>query len=339
MLGEAFAGAAISVTEQAQIALSSVDLIASHGQTVWHQPDGVRSSLQIGAPAVIAERTGCTVISDFRPRDIAAGGQGAPLVPYFDALFWRHETKHRVLLNIGGIANLTYVPPEGDILAFDTGPGNVLMDEAMRILTNGEKSFDEDGKLARSGKNGDFHLVQRWFGHPYFEQLPPKSSGRELFGPEMTLQCIEDGRKRNLSDADIMATLNFFTSFSIALSVNRFVPRCDEIFVAGGGAKNPVLWSWLGHHFSEKLHRTDEFGLPADEKEAVAFAALGYAALHGYAANVPSATGARREVILGSITPGDNYRALLKEVAQSATDAPRRLVLKPGAAAKLGADD
>lgn len=337
-LGEAFAQAATSVAQQAQIPLSDIDLIASHGQTVWHQPDGTPSSLQLGAPAVIAERTGCTVIADFRPRDIAAGGQGAPLVPYFDALFWRHETKHRVLLNIGGIANLTYVPPEGDIIAFDTGPGNVLMDEAMRIITNGEKSFDEDGKLARAGRF-EWQPLGAWIHHPYFEKPPPKSTGRELFGPEMARNCIAEAREEGLSDGDILAALADFTVFTILMAFRNFVPRCDEVWVGGGGTRNPVLMDHFQSICGNKLHRTDEIGLPADAKEAVAFAVLGYAALHGYAANVPTATGAAREVVLGSLTPGANYRALLNEVVQSPPDAPRRLLLKPGMAAKLGADD
>ena len=226
LLGEVFAQAAHAVAENAGVPLAEVDLIASHGQTVWHQPDGIRSTLQLGTPAVIAERTGCTVVSDFRPRDIAAGGQGAPLVPYFDALLWRHETKHRVLLNIGGIANLTYVPPDGEILAFDTGPGNMLMDEAMRILTNGEKLFDENGNLAREGTPHS-ELLGLWLSHPYFHLPPPKSTGRELFGPDMAHQCVENGHKRNLGDADIMASLAKFTARSITRAVRGFLPRCD----------------------------------------------------------------------------------------------------------------
>lgn len=329
-LGEAFAAAAQAVARKGKVALSDVDAIASHGQTIYHQPQEPRATLQIAQAAILAERTGCTVISDFRPRDIAAGGQGAPLVPWFDALLFRHENLHRVLLNIGGMANITYLPPlenqASQIIAFDTGPGNVLMDEAMNILTSGAKSFDKKGVLAASGEVHP-EMLERWMGHPYFDEAPPKSTGRELFGPEMARTCLAEGYACGLSDAHILATLTQVTAHSIIDAMSRFVPQCDELWVGGGGTLNPVLMRSLQGAFGDHLHNTQEIGLPAEAKEAVAFAAMGYATLHGWPANLPAATGARRAVPLGTITPGENYRTLIEDIAKAPKESPHGLVL------------
>ena len=316
-LGEAFAKAAQAVTAKANI---GADLIASHGQTVYHQAQTPRSTLQIGSPAVIAARTGCTVVSDFRARDIALGGHGAPLVPWFDNLFFRHQTLHRVSLNIGGMANLSYVPPRGEIIAFDTGPGNVLIDEAMRIVSNGEKHFDENGDLA---KRGQIHekLLRKWLAHPYFQMAPPKSTGRELFGPQEAQNMVEEGRDSGLSDTEIVSTLTTLTARTITDSLKK-LPRVDEIFVAGGGARNSFLMEQIGAHFSGSVRGTNELGLPADAKEAVAFAAMGFATLHDWPTNLPSVTGATKRDILGSITPGDNFQNLMRRVIENQFPAP-----------------
>jgi anhydro-N-acetylmuramic acid kinase len=331
-LGEAFAQAAKTVANACGVSMDDVDLIASHGQTVFHQPQPPRSTLQLGEAAIIAERTGCTVVSNFRPRDIAADGQGAPLVPYFDALLFRHETKHRVLLNIGGMANLTYLAPSGELIAFDTGPGNVLINEAVRILTNGKKSFDENGTLAAQGTLCT-PLLTELSAHPYFSLSPPKSTGREVFNTQMARRCIEKARQHNASDNDIVATLTQLTACSIAQSIHHFLPRCDEIFVAGGGAHNVFLMEKLQAECDLPLRRTDEIGLLADAKEAIAFAVIGYTTLHGWPANEPSATGATHPVVLGNITPGANYRRLMQQGMQSEI-APRTLTLQ---GAKLSA--
>lgn len=328
-LGQAFAQAAQAVAEKADVAVKDVDLIASHGQTIYHQAESPRSTLQIGNPAIIAARTGCTVVSDFRSRDIALGGHGAPLVPWFDGLLFRHENLHRVLLNIGGMANLTYVPPQDapndEIIAFDTGPGNVLIDEAMRILTDGEKCFDEDGKLATRGKKTHEALFNRWLSHPYFQIVPPKSTGREMFGPREARQMVNEARALGLRDADIIAKLTALTARSITNALH-FLPLPDEIFVSGGGAKNQFLMEQISFYFHGDLRRTHEIGLPSDAKEAVAFAVMGYATLHGWPSNVPSATGALQKAILGNITPGDNFLHLMQRMT---TQIPtlQRLVL------------
>jgi anhydro-N-acetylmuramic acid kinase len=327
LVGEAFAGAAIAVAEAAGLSISEVDLIASHGQTVYHQvaPGEVRSTLQIGAPAVIAEHTGCSVVADFRPRDIAAGGQGAPLVPYLDALLFADGRLHRAVQNIGGIANVTYLPPGGVPAAFDTGPGNVLLDEAVRLLSDGRAGFDQDGRMAAQG-SVDRELLDEWLAHPFFHRPPPKSTGREQWGPAEARRYVGQARDQGLSDADIVATLTAFTAWSIAAAYRAYCGRVDEVIVAGGGVRNLALLALLRDALPGTAVRPiDEFGLDADAKEAVAFALLGYAGLHGWPNNVPAATGAAHPVVLGSLTPGGNYRALLAQVLQAPEEPPRAL--------------
>lgn len=325
-LGEAFAQAAQAVAKKANVELQDVALIVSHGQTIYHQAKAPRSTLQIASPAVIAARTGCTVVSDFRSRDIALGGHGAPLVPWFDGLLFRHENLHRVLLNIGGMANLSYVPPQGEIIAFDTGPGNVLIDEAMRLMTQGEKHFDADGAFASRGQINEA-LLQSWLSHPYFQEAPPKSTGRETFGPQEAQAMLDEGRVLGLSNPDILATFTALTARTITNAIGH-MPRADEMFVGGGGAKNLFLMHQIADNFSGTLHRTDEFGLPSDAKEAIAFAVMGYATLHNWPSNLPSATGATKPAILGSLTPGNNFPTLMRCLTEQ-TSAPQRLALVP----------
>ena len=331
-LGEAFAAAALALVTEAAVPIESVDLVASHGQTVYHQigTGQPRSTLQLGAPAVIAERTGCTVVADFRSRDIAAGGHGAPLVPYLDQLLFGDKNVARAAQNIGGMGNVTYLPPDGQVLAFDTGPGNVLIDEAVRLLTHGAATFDRDGRMAASG-TVDETLLNVWLRHPFFRLPPPKSTGREVWGSREARRYVAQARTALLSDADTIATLTALTARSIAHAYRTFLGRVDEAIVGGGGARNPVLLAMLRAALpGTKVTTTDAFGLSADAKEAVAFAVLGYATIHGWPSNVPSATGAARPVVLGSITPGRAYGTLLRKIVAVQQELPHRIELVAG---------
>ena len=329
VLGEAFAAAALAVAEAANLPIAAVDLIASHGQTVYHQfaPGTVRSTLQLGAPAVLAERTGCSVVADFRTRDMAAGGEGAPLVPYLDVLLFADGQTYRASQNIGGIGNVTYLPPQGTVLAFDTGPGNVLIDEAIRLLSNGTATFDRDGQRAAAG-TVDHSLLDEWLQHPFFRLPPPKSTGREQWGPGEAQQYVMQAQQRGLSEDDTLATLTALTAHSIADAYRRYLGRVDEALIGGGGARNPTLLQMLQAALpATRVRSVDDLALNADAKEAVAFALMGYATLQGWPSNVPAATGAKRATMLGSITPGMNYRKLIEQVLRVSTEAPYGAVL------------
>jgi anhydro-N-acetylmuramic acid kinase len=330
LLGEAFASAAAMAMSQTGV---RADLVASHGQTVWHQvaPGHTRSTLQLAEPSVIAERLGVTTIADFRPRDIAAGGQGAPLASWGDALLFGDQQLSRAVQNIGGIGNVTWVPPGGQweaMLAFDTGPGNALIDHAAWRLSGGMQRFDVDGALAASGRVDDEQLAEL-LDHPYFPAQPPKSTGRELFGAQLVDPFIDRCLQRRLTTADILATLTAFTAHSIADQYRRFLPgRPDEVVVGGGGSRNPVLMRLLSELLDPaqiRLH--EEFGLPSLGREAVYFALMGHEALHGRPNTVPSCTGATHAVVMGKLVPGANYRSLMGIVGRSSNSRPRRLVV------------
>lgn len=314
-LGEIFAQAILKFIKEADLTVGVIDLIASHGQTIYHIPPTEKASgstLQIGEGAVIAERIGIVTVSDFRVADMACGGQGAPLVPLADYLLFHKEGTVRVVHNIGGIANLTVVPQNLDeVIAFDTGPGNALIDEAVKIATDNKQSYDEDSKLALLGKVNDgllAHLLQ----HPYFAQKPPKSTGRELFGKQMVHDIIEQFGIKKSDMFDLIATLTKFTAESIQLAYQQFVFPCydiAEIIFTGGGTKNPMLMQNIQEVFAvskeskycPKISTIDKFGIPSEAKEALSFAIIGNETISGRPGNVISATGAKKPAILGKV--------------------------------------
>ncbi len=319
-LAEHFAAATLTLIERAGVTSADVDLIGSHGQTVWHSilPDGTaNATLQLVEPAVLAERTGITTISNFRARDIAAGGQGAPLTSYLDWLLLRHTDHWRAVQNIGGIGNVTFLPPLSDDhsapLAFDTGPGNVLIDAATTRLTDGAQTFDRDGAMARGGQV-DREWLTSLLQHPYYQRQPPKTTGRELFGTDMALQLVADGQQRGLAPQNIIATLTALTAHSIADAYQRFAPVSPgEVIVSGGGSSNPALMQMIRELVAPVPLLTHEgIGVSSDHKEALLFALLAHESWHARPGNLPALTGARHPAVLGQITPGENYVDLLK---------------------------
>lgn len=315
-LGEWFADAAVRACEQAGIERSDVAVIGSHGQTVWHEPprDGRRgATLQLGCAATIAERTGVAVVSDLRARDMAAGGQGAPLVPWVDRLLFSHDSKRRVLQNIGGMANLSWLPPRGSadaMLAFDTGPGNALMDAAVELATGGDSTYDRDGMWAGAG-TVDEQLLEELLTHAYLQREPPKSTGREVFGrPYVQELAARVGPVDRSAWASFICTLTEFTARTIADAVQQWVVPCgvDEMILTGGGARNPVLVERIQRLLAPLPVAADAGALGIDPaaKEALAFAVLAWAHVNGMPGSVAEATGAAGPRVLGCYTPGRN---------------------------------
>lgn len=314
VLGEVFADAVIKLCSKSGISLDSIDLIGSHGQTIYHQPCSkrygrkmVRSTLQIGEPSVIAQRTGITTVADFRPRDMAVGGEGAPLVPYADYVLFKHRRLSRAVQNIGGIANVTFLPggcKQDDIIAFDTGPGNMVIDGIVRLISGGRKRYDAGGKMAVRG-TVDKRLLDELLRHPFFRRRPPKSTGREEFGAAFAERIYRRARKKGLADADIVATVTALTAKSIAQAYHRFLKAMpEELILCGGGSHNRTLVEMLHAELPDvKMLSTDDFGISVDAREAVSFAILAWATIKGMTNNVPAATGAERPVILGKIVP------------------------------------
>ncbi len=305
-LGEWLASAAIAAIAEAGVSRNEIAAIASHGQSIWHEPG--HSTWQLGESAVIAERVGVPVVSDFRVRDVAAGGQGAPLVPIADAMIFSSPKSWRALQNLGGIGNVTVVPPGGDVSgvrAFDTGPGAGVIDKVTRALRP-ELPFDVDGKLAAAGAPVT-SVASELLRHPYFAAEPPKSTGPELFSPRYVQDLIERCRveRTGCSDEDIIATAVELTARSIADSYGRFIAEpIEEVVLSGGGAKNPALVKAISSALTPLPVRLfDDLFFDGEAKEAVAFALLGYLHLTGRPGNVRSATGARGPRILGKLTP------------------------------------
>lgn len=276
-----------------------IEMIGCHGQTIFHEAG---NTLQIGEPAVIAERTGIGVISGFRTRDVAAGGQGAPLVPFVDYLLFRHQQQRRVALNIGGIANITIIPPKAkpaDVLAFDTGPGNMVIDQLAVLLTGGKQQYDKGGRLFTQGKVNQ-PLLNKLLKDRYYRKPPPKTAGREQYGREFIASLLTEDTLLNL-----LATATVFTAATIAAGIARFSGGpVQEVIAAGGGTHNPHIMSHLAALLpGTAVVTSEQYGIPADAKEAIAFAMLAYETIQQKTGNLPSATGARRAVILGNLTP------------------------------------
>ena len=303
-IGDFFAKAAIACASEAGVRLSSIDAIASHGQTIYHIPPELNrrgSTLQIGESSVIAQKTGLPVVSDFRSADMAQNGNGAPLVPYADYILFRKKGRVRALQNIGGIANVTVVTPDiEDVIAFDTGPGNCLINEAMCMLF--KKPYDKSGLIAGTGKV-DESILKEFLGHPYFSKKPPKSTGRELFGKSFIQNIIS--RKR-IRPEDLIATLTHFTALSIKSAYDRFIFKkfeINEIIFSGGGSKNLYLLNLLKMIFTPvEIRLSDDYGILSSAKEAISFALLANETLSGNPSNLPKVTGASKKVILGKIT-------------------------------------
>ncbi len=317
-VGEWLAEAALDAMVNAGVARTDVAAITSHGQTLWHEPG--HSTWQIGDAARIAERTGCAVVADLRARDVAVGGQGAPLVPIADALLFAHPTQWRAMQNLGGIGNVTVVPPANThdhggldaVRAFDTGPGVVIIDALVRALYPA-LPFDRDGAIAASGVVHDA-VVQAALRDPYFHAVPPKSTGRELFSRAYVQEFLQQCRTVGATDADSVATATAFTAASLADQYVRFVPEpVADVLLSGGGAKNPTLVRFIREALIQDGIRSgmpgptvrlfDELFFDGEAKEAVAFALMGYLHLTGRAGNLPAATGARVARPLGSLTP------------------------------------
>lgn len=320
-LGEAFANAARRLLAEAGVSRQEVDLIGSHGQTIWHEVSeagAVLGTLQIGSAAVIAERTGVTTISNLRARDVAAGGQGAPFAAIFDWLMLRRPVGWRALLNLGGIGNITFLPPQAETeaapLAMDTGPGCGMIDSIVFRITDGERAYDDDGRIAARGQVDEAWLSEL-LALPYFAQPPPKTTGRELFSRALAERWLVDGRARGRSDADILATVTALTAASVAECLRRFAPAPpEELIVAGGGAKNPTLMAMLRERLPGiPIRHHDELGYSAEFKEAMFFALLAYKSWHGRAQWPAALTGARHASVLGDITPGANFAALIRQ--------------------------
>lgn len=314
VLGHVYADAILQALQNSGLNRTEIAFISSHGQTVYHNPFPtpigkyeITSTLQIGEASVIAEKTGIPVISDFRVRDMAAGGQGAPLVPFVDALLFSHPAKGRIAVNLGGIGNLSVLPAGGSpglCSAFDTGPANMIIDGLVRKITNGTEEYDRDGLIARSGRVIEEYL-ERWMAMPYFSQQPPKSTGRELFGEQCVNEWWADGQREGYLPEDLVATATEFTVRTLVQAIRDFVlPHyaIDEIIVGGGGSYNPVIMEGIQRLLpDQQVLRQEATGIPGDAKESVAFAILGYECFHRRPNNLPSATGAKHPVVMGKI--------------------------------------
>jgi anhydro-N-acetylmuramic acid kinase len=313
-VAQVFAESALAACRKFRVNPREISLIGSHGQTIYHQGVASRflgapvsSTMQIGEPAVIAAATGITTVADFRPSDMAVGGQGAPLVPWGDFLLYRDEEEGRAALNIGGIANLTVIPraarPE-QVFAFDTGPGNMVIDGLLRQFTRGRRQFDKDARMAERGLLLP-ELLSELLADPYFQEKPPKSAGREQYGAAYVRRILAWGRSHRSRPENLVRTATLLTALSIVDALHRWVTpraRIDALIVSGGGARNPLILEQLAAALPNvKILTSDALGLPGDAKEAFEFALLANETIHGRPSNLPSATGASRRAILGKV--------------------------------------
>lgn len=313
LLGELYVEAVESLCAQAGIRSDEIDLIGSHGQTFWHIPQkeeylghSFRSTFQLGECSVLAQRFGCPVIGDFRVRDVAADGLGAPLVPYSEFLIYRSETECVALQNIGGIGNITCLPPAcelKDVFAFDTGPGNMVMDAVLSELTGGKMTYDAGGQFAASG-TVDRGLLDRLMEDPYLSRKPPKTTGREYYGPGYVEKIMAYADKNHISDADLMATVTAFTAETIRYSIEHYFPiKPDRLIIGGGGSMNKTLLRDIAEILPGcKVMTNEDMGYDSNAKEAVAFAVLANEALFAGCNNVPTVTGAKNPVVMGKIS-------------------------------------
>ncbi|MGB6684516.1 MAG: anhydro-N-acetylmuramic acid kinase [Candidatus Acidiferrum sp.] len=314
-LGEIFAEVVLAACREFRVSRKRIALIGSHGQTIFHQGKpapyfghATASTLQISEPSVIAARTGITTVGDFRPADIALGGQGAPLVPYADYLLYRHDKLGRVSLNLGGIANITVIPaaakPE-QVIAFDTGPANMLIDALVAHFTHGRQRFDKDARIAQTGRPIPA-LLDELMRDPYLKLAPPKSTGREYYGHAYLKKVFALGKRHRAKPADLIRAATIFSALSVVDALNRFVlpnTKIQQLIVSGGGARNPLLLAQLAAALKNiEILPSAQFGIPEDAKEAFAFALLAYETFHRRPGNIPSATGAHALAILGKIS-------------------------------------
>jgi anhydro-N-acetylmuramic acid kinase len=329
-LGEVFAEAALTACRRFHIAPKRIALIGSHGQTIFHQGRPVpylgrpiASTLQIGEPAIIAARTGITTVADFRPADIAQGGQGAPLVPYADYVLYRHAKLGRVSLNLGGIANITVIPANAkpsQVFAFDTGPANMLIDALVAHFTHNQQRYDKDARRAQQGRSIPA-LLDELMRDPYLKLAPPKSTGREYYGRTYLQKLLAAGRRHKAKPNDLIRAASIFTALSVVDALNRFVlpkTKIHQLIISGGGARNPLIQAQLsavlgnqvvGARFSAsqrsaqiEILPSSDLGVPEAAKEAFAFALMAYETFHHRPSNIPTATGASRPAILGKIS-------------------------------------
>lgn len=313
LLGQLYAEACLALCRKAGISPEQVDLVGNHGQTLWHIPEETEyldhtlaGTLQLGEDAVIAQALGCPVVGDFRVRDMAAGGQGAPLVPYTEFLLYRREDRAVALQNIGGIGNVTILPAGcalADVTAFDTGPGNMVLDALVQRLTEGKSSYDEGGALAAAGRVSE-PLLAWMLNDPYLARRPPKTTGRELYGPAYVARLLQQAECLGVGLQDALATATRFTAETIALGIARFSPvQPEELVVGGGGSWNLTLLAHLRRCMPGcRVVTNEDLGLNSDAKEAVAFAVLANETLFSQCNNAPAATGASCPVVMGKLS-------------------------------------
>jgi anhydro-N-acetylmuramic acid kinase len=334
LLGETFAAAARGVADRASMSLQKVQCIGCPGHSIWHDAAGrFPSTLSLGMAAVVAERTGVTTVGDARDRDVAAGGQGVPLAALSDYLLFRDGRENRVLIHLGGAARVVFLPAGGrlsGVVGFEAGPCNLLLDALMRHLTNGRESYDAGGRHAVQGKCNE-PLLQTWLSHPYFQQRPPKSLPRNLFGEEFVAQAVQQTRQANGNLHDLLCTGTHFVARGITAGVERYRPaeqRIERIFLSGGGVRNGFLWRLLEQEFNAvAVERVDTLGVPANGRKATSFGVLAALTLDGVPGNVPSATGAAGSRLLGSLTPGSSSNWARALTWMAAQVSPPELVL------------